>query len=125
MGALWMREVSTGRSSSLSPLTTPFFPTRRSEGRSKALRWMEDSSDSDFNGASRVGQSSYIEAACRAIEVTALPSHAVSCEGECSISCSIVITRKRRHYRYRRAWTGDTKGHLAASPHLAARAPTH
>lgn len=43
-----MGAISTGRSSSLLPLATPFFPTKQSTGRSKALRWMKDSGDFDF-----------------------------------------------------------------------------
>jgi hypothetical protein len=63
MGAPWMRAVSTGRSSSLLPLATPFFLAKQSAGRSKALRWMEDSGDSDFDCVSSAAQSSYLEAA--------------------------------------------------------------
>jgi hypothetical protein len=48
------REVSLGRSSSLFPLATPFLPTKQFSGCSKALQWMEDSSDSDFDCASPV-----------------------------------------------------------------------
>ncbi|CAD6266586.1 unnamed protein product [Miscanthus lutarioriparius] len=67
-----------GRSSTLSPLAAPFFPAKPSAGRSKALRWMEHSNDRDFDCTPSAGQSPYLEAARRAIEVTASP---VSCVG--------------------------------------------
>ncbi|XP_066350679.1 uncharacterized protein [Miscanthus floridulus] len=67
-GASWMRAVSTGRSSSLSPLASAFFPAMQFAGRSKALRWMEDCSDPDLDCTSSTAQSPYLEATRRAVK---------------------------------------------------------
>jgi hypothetical protein len=41
--------IPTGKSSSLSPLATPFFPALQSADRSKAQCWRQDSSDPDLD----------------------------------------------------------------------------
>ncbi|CAD6254708.1 unnamed protein product [Miscanthus lutarioriparius] len=103
---------------------TPFFPAKQSAGRSKALRWMEDSGDSDFVCTSSAAQSSYLGATRRAFEVTASPVPAAPCEGESSASRPVVITKKGQCCR-RRAKTRDTDGLPVVSPRQAARVLTH
>ena len=125
MGAPKMCAVSMGRSSSLSPLTTPFFLAKPSTGRSKTLQWMEDSGDSDSDYTSSAAQSSYLDATHQAIEVMASPAPTAPCEGESSALRPIIITKKRRHRRRRRARTGDVDGPPAMPPLPDTRVPTH
>jgi hypothetical protein len=115
-----MRTVSTGRTSPLSLLAAPFFPTKQSAGRPKALRWMEDSGDSRSDCVSSAAQSPCLEAARRAVS----PVPAVPCEGDCSASRPVLITKKRRR-RCCRARTRDANGPPVVPPCSAARVPTH
>jgi hypothetical protein len=102
--------VPTGRSSSLSPLTTPFFPALRSAGRSKAQRWREDSSDPDLDWVQP--SSPYLEATHRAVEATA---SAGSRDGGSPVSRPVVISKKQRRRRCRR----HARSREAAGPPVA------
>ena len=74
----------------------PSSPAKQSTGRSKALRWMEDSGDFDFDCTSSAAQSLYLEAARRAIEVTASPVPATPCEGESSALLYTIVPLNHR-----------------------------
>jgi hypothetical protein len=90
------------------------------------MRWREDSGDSDFDSASPITQSLFLVAARRAMEVPASPMHVASCDGGCSVSCPVIITKKRRRRRcHRRAKSGDADGPPAAPRRPVARVPAY
>ena len=81
---------------------TPFFPTRQSAGRSKAIRWEEDSyvdySDDDY--VSSTTPLSYRDAVYGAIEGLASPMPVVPSNGDSSMDLTaashpVVINKKR------------------------------
>jgi len=81
---------------------TPFFPTRQSAGRSKAMRWEEDSctdySNDDY--ASSTAPSSYRDAVYGAIEGSASPMPVAPSNGDSGMDLAaashpVVINKMR------------------------------